>query len=121
MGRAGAVLVLSLLLALQRVGCASLARGGARPHVLAAGPQPWLPAGCAHHVLLLPSLLGAAWARPLPGRRDRRSLGREAFEAEVWKWKSQYGGFITQQLRRLGASCDWSRERFTLDEGLSGE
>lgn len=53
--------------------------------------------------------------------RDRRSLGREAFEAEVWAWKAQYGGFITQQLRRLGASCDWSRERFTLDEGLSGE
>lgn len=53
--------------------------------------------------------------------RDRRSMGREAFQAEVWKWKAQYGGFITQQLRRLGASCDWSRERFTLDEGLSGE
>jgi hypothetical protein len=52
--------------------------------------------------------------------RDRRSLGREAFEAEVWSWKAQYGGFITQQMRRLGASCDWSRERFTLDEGLSG-
>lgn len=53
--------------------------------------------------------------------QDRRNMGREAFEAEVWKWKEQYGGFITQQLRRLGASCDWSRERFTLDEGLSGE
>jgi len=53
--------------------------------------------------------------------RDRRSMGREAFEAEVWAWKKEYGGFITQQLRRLGASCDWSRERFTLDEGLSGE
>ncbi|KAI3430578.1 hypothetical protein D9Q98_005171 [Chlorella vulgaris] len=51
--------------------------------------------------------------------QDRRNMGREAFEAEVWKWKEQYGGFITQQLRRLGASCDWSRERFTLDEGLS--
>ena len=53
--------------------------------------------------------------------RDRREMGREAFEKEVWAWKAQYGGFITQQLRRLGASCDWSRERFTLDEGLSGE
>jgi len=52
--------------------------------------------------------------------RDRRTMGREAFEAEVWSWKKQYGGFITQQLRRLGASCDWSRERFTLDQGLSG-
>jgi valyl-tRNA synthetase len=53
--------------------------------------------------------------------RDRRDMGREAFEKEVWSWKAQYGGFITQQLRRLGASCDWSRERFTLDSGLSGE
>lgn len=51
--------------------------------------------------------------------RDRRSMGREAFVEHVWKWKGQYGGFITQQLRRLGASCDWSRERFTLDQGLS--
>ena len=40
---------------------------------------------------------------------------------QVWAWKAEYGGFITQQLRRLGASCDWSRERFTLDQGLSGE
>lgn len=51
--------------------------------------------------------------------KDRRSMGRDAFEQEVWAWKSEYGGFITQQLRRLGASCDWSRERFTLDSGLS--
>lgn len=38
---------------------------------------------------------------------------------QVWEWKEQYGGFINNQIRRLGASCDWSRERFTLDEGLS--
>ncbi len=50
----------------------------------------------------------------------RRELGRDAFESRVWQWKGQYGGFITQQLRRLGASCDWSREAFTLDEQLSG-
>eukprot|EP00884_Botryococcus_braunii_P003795 jgi/Botrbrau1/13416/Bobra.0082s0022.1 len=49
----------------------------------------------------------------------RQSLGRAAFEERVWQWKDQYGGFITQQLRRLGASCDWSRERFTLDAQLS--
>jgi valyl-tRNA synthetase len=49
----------------------------------------------------------------------RRELGREAFLAEVWKWKEQSGGAIGGQLRRLGASCDWSRERFTLDDGLS--
>ncbi len=49
----------------------------------------------------------------------REALGREAFEARVWDWKKKYGGIITHQLRRLGASCDWERERFTLDEGLS--
>ena len=53
--------------------------------------------------------------------RSRKALGREAFTQEVRKWKEQYGGFISQQLRRLGASCDWTRERFTLDSQLSGE
>jgi len=51
---------------------------------------------------------------------DRKALGRPEFERRVWQWKAEYGGFITGQLRRLGASCDWSRERFTLDEQLSG-
>ncbi len=51
--------------------------------------------------------------------RDRREMGRDAFLAEVWKWKEESGGQIVRQLRRLGASPDWSRERFTLDEGLS--
>jgi valyl-tRNA synthetase len=50
---------------------------------------------------------------------DRHKLGRDAFVERVWKWKSEYGGKIIHQLKRLGASCDWSRERFTLDEGLS--
>jgi valyl-tRNA synthetase len=50
---------------------------------------------------------------------DRHWLGRDAFIGRVWKWKAEYGGRIIHQLRRLGASCDWSRERFTLDEGLS--
>ncbi len=50
---------------------------------------------------------------------EARELGREKFVAEVWKWKEAYGGKIIQQLRVLGASCDWERERFTLDEGLS--
>ena len=50
---------------------------------------------------------------------DRRSLGREEFVKRVWAWKEESGGMIFQQLRRLGASCDWSRERFTMDEGLS--
>ncbi len=51
-----------------------------------------------------------------PGRRD---MGREAFVERVWEWKAESGGTIINQLKRLGASCDWSRERFTMDEGLS--
>ncbi len=50
---------------------------------------------------------------------SRHDLGREKFIETVWKWKAQSGGTICKQLRRLGASCDWSRERFTMDEGLS--
>src|ERR1035438_6805333 len=50
---------------------------------------------------------------------NRRDLGREEFEKRVWQWKEQYGGNIKRQMIRLGASCDWSRERFTLDPGLS--
>lgn len=53
------------------------------------------------------------------GNMGRRDMGREAFIERVWKWKGESGGTIIGQLRRLGASCDWSRERFTLDEGLS--
>lgn len=52
-------------------------------------------------------------------KTDRRTMGREAFLAEVWAWKEESGGTIVNQLKRLGASCDWSRERFTMDEGLS--
>ncbi len=50
---------------------------------------------------------------------SRLALGREKFLERIWAWKEEYGGIITQQIRRLGASCDWTRERFTLDEGLS--
>ncbi len=50
---------------------------------------------------------------------DRRDMGRDAFEARVWKWKHEIGGAITRQMRRLGASCDWERERFTMDDGFS--
>ena len=49
----------------------------------------------------------------------REELGREEFVKRTWEWKNKYGGIITNQIRRLGASCDWSRERFTLDPGLS--
>ncbi|MBO6551238.1 MAG: class I tRNA ligase family protein, partial [Rhizobiales bacterium] len=49
----------------------------------------------------------------------RRDMGREAFVERVWSWKEESGGTIIRQLRRLGATCDWSRERFTMDDGLS--
>jgi len=52
-------------------------------------------------------------------KKDRHDLGREAFIERVWKWKAESGGQIIGQLKRLGASCDWERERFTMDEGLS--
>lgn len=51
--------------------------------------------------------------------KDRHELGREAFIERVWQWKEESGGTIIKQLKRLGCSCDWSRERFTMDEGLS--
>jgi valyl-tRNA synthetase len=58
--------------------------------------------------------------RNLESQGVRRSeIGREAFLEHVWEWKAQSGGAITRQLRRLGASCDWSNERFTMDEGFS--
>ena len=50
---------------------------------------------------------------------SRHDLGREAFLEQVWQWKGESGDTITRQLRRLGSSCDWSRERFTMDDGLS--
>jgi len=51
--------------------------------------------------------------------KKKDELGREAFVKRVWQWKEESGGAIIRQLKRLGASCDWSRERFTMDEGLS--
>ncbi len=54
------------------------------------------------------------------GKTSRVEMGREAFTERVWAWKQQYGGAITDQMRRLGASVDWSREYFTMDEDLSG-
>jgi valyl-tRNA synthetase len=59
--------------------------------------------------------------RQLAERKEpsSRDMGREAFIKRVWEWKAESGGIIISQLKRLGASCDWSRERFTMDEGLS--
>src|SRR3984893_9204241 len=76
----------------------------------------WQPgtdhAGIATQVVVERQLM----ERQQPGRRD---LGREAIVARLRPWKAESGGTITNQLKRLGASCDWSRERFTMDEGLS--
>ncbi|WGM39053.1 valine--tRNA ligase [Caulobacter sp. NIBR1757] len=76
----------------------------------------WLPgtdhAGIATQMVVERQLAEA-------GNMGRRDMGRDAFIAKVWEWKAESGGTIVNQLRRLGASCDWSRERFTLDEGLS--
>lgn len=57
--------------------------------------------------------------KQLPPNQSAASLGREAFVEKIWEWKAQSGNTIVQQMRRLGASVDWSRERFTMDEGLS--
>ncbi len=76
----------------------------------------WLPgadhAGIATQMVVERQLAAA-------GQQSRRDMGRDAFVQKVWDWKAESGGTIVGQLRRLGASCDWSRERFTLDEGLS--
>ena len=58
--------------------------------------------------------------RQLDERQQKRTdFSREEFVAKVWEWKAESGGAITRQLRRLGASCDWANERFTMDEGFS--
>ena len=50
---------------------------------------------------------------------NKRDLGREKFLERAWEWKRTYGGRIVEQLKRLGSSCDWQRERFTMDEGCN--
>jgi valyl-tRNA synthetase len=75
----------------------------------------WLP-GTDHAGIATQNAVERALAQE---GKNRHQLGREAFVDRVWKWREEYGGRILTQLRRLGASCDWTRERFTLDEGLS--
>ncbi|KAJ1428256.1 tRNA synthetases class I-domain-containing protein [Ochromonadaceae sp. CCMP2298] len=78
-------------------------------------PTLWLPgtdhAGIATQLLVERQLTAEGISR--------KDLGREAFLQRVWEWKREKGGYITQQMRRLGASADWSREKFTLDEDMS--
>ncbi len=75
----------------------------------------WLP-GTDHAGIATQNVVERELAKEGKTRHD---LGREEFVKRVWQWRETYGGKILDQLRRLGASCDWSRERFTLDEGLS--
>jgi valyl-tRNA synthetase len=75
----------------------------------------WLP-GMDHAGIATQNVVERELAREGLSRHD---LGREAFVARVWEWKAEYGGRILGQMRRLGDSVDWSRERFTMDEGLS--
>lgn len=75
----------------------------------------WIP-GTDHAGIAAQNVVERQLAQEGTGRHQ---LGRERFVQRVWQWKGQSGGAITQQLRRLGVSCDWSRERFTMDEGLS--
>jgi valyl-tRNA synthetase len=86
-----------------------------RYHRMKGDPTLWVPgvdhAGIATQLQVEKMLLQQG--------TSRREVGREKFLEYAWEWKEKYGGIITQQIRRLGASCDWSRERFTLDEGLS--
>jgi valyl-tRNA synthetase len=75
----------------------------------------WLP-GTDHAGIATQNVVEREIAKDGKSRHD---LGREQFVDRVWQWRETYGGKILNQLRRIGASCDWSRERFTLDEGLS--
>ncbi len=75
----------------------------------------WMP-GTDHAGIATQNVVEKALRKEGVSRRD---LGREKFLERVWEWRGEYGGTIVRQLRKLGASCDWSRERFTMDEGLS--
>jgi len=86
-----------------------------RYHRMKGEPTLWLP-GTDHAGIATQNVVEKALKKEGQTKRD---LGREKFVERVWQWKQEYGDEITRQLRRMGASCDWSRERFTLDEGLS--
>ena len=75
----------------------------------------WLP-GTDHAGIATQNVVERQLAK---NQTDRHALGREKFIEHIWRWKEESGGTILKQLKRLGASCDWARERFTLDEGLS--
>jgi len=86
-----------------------------RYHRMLGEPALWVP-GSDHAGIATQLQIEKALEKEGKHRED---IGREAFIKRTWAWRERYGGIITEQIRRLGASCDWSRERFTLDEGLS--
>ena len=86
-----------------------------RYHRMLQEPSLWVP-GSDHAGIATQLQIEKALAKE--GKR-REDIGRDAFIERTWEWREKYGGIITEQIRRLGASCDWTRERFTLDEGLS--
>ena len=75
----------------------------------------WLP-GTDHAAIATEAKIVAAMREEGITKED---LGRDGFMERAWKWKEKYGGRIVEQLKKLGSSCDWSRERFTMDEGCS--
>ncbi|MDE3091405.1 MAG: class I tRNA ligase family protein, partial [Chloroflexota bacterium] len=86
-----------------------------RWHRMMGDPTLWVP-GSDHAGIATQNVVEKSLEKQGIKRRD---LGRDEFVKRVWEWKAEYGGIITHQIRRMGSSCDWTRERFTLDEGLS--
>ena len=86
-----------------------------RYHRMKGDPTLWVP-GTDHAAIATEVKVVEALAKEGVSKAD---LGREKFLERTWEWKKEYGGRIVRQLRKLGVSCDWSRERFTMDDGLS--
>jgi len=86
-----------------------------RWHRMLGEPTLWVP-GTDHAGIATQNVVEKKLAKQ---SITRQQLGRDEFVKQVWDWKNEYGGIINMQIRRMGASCDWTRERFTLDEGLS--
>ncbi|MDL2206452.1 valine--tRNA ligase [Eubacteriales bacterium OttesenSCG-928-N13] len=86
-----------------------------RYHRMLGEPTLWLPGTDHASIATEVKIVDALKAEGL----TKQDLGREKFLERAWEWKEEYGGRITRQLRRLGASCDWTRERFTMDAGLN--
>ena len=86
-----------------------------RYHRMKGDPTLWLP-GTDHAAIATEVKIVEAMRKE---GLTKESLGREGFLKRAWAWKDEYGGRIVNQQRRMGVSCDWSRERFTMDEGCS--